>query len=165
MDHPTSPPLGFPLMKQSTAEDCLEALHALGASDRLVPLAEVARWLGVQADLMAVMIGQISGEGLARCPTPTRVRLTPRGRQATARVVRRRRLLEALLVRQHGYPVEAAQVIAARLAYAVPGDIIDEAARAFGEPDLTPRAEPAPAWAVAMRRRLVRTVRAPAQTC
>ena len=165
MDHPTSAPLGFPLMKPSTAEDCLEALHALGAACNLVRMLEIARWLGVQPDLAAVMIAQITGEGLAeRCAGP-RVRLTPRGRQEAARVIRRRRLFESLLIAEHGYPVAAAQVIAARLAYAVPDDVIDEAARVFGEPDLTPRAEPAPAWAVAMRGRLAHTVRSLARTC
>lgn len=158
-------PLGFPLMKESTAEDCLEALHALGAASGPVLLREVARWLGVRTELAATMIGQLCRDGVTASPRPPRVRLTPRGRQEAARVVRRRRLLESALVADHDYPVEAAQVIAARLAYAVPSEALDDAARRFGEPDLTPRAEPAPAWAVAMRRRLAHTARSVAQTC
>lgn len=165
MHDSTFTPPGFPLMKESTAEDCLEALHALGASSGPAPIREVARWLGVQPELAAAMIGQLSREGLADCPTPPRVRLTARGRHEATRVVRRRRLLESAFVADHGYSVEAAQVIAARLAYVVPSEVVDDAARRFGEPDLVPRAEPAPAWAVAMRRHLAHTVQSVAQTC
>ena len=161
----TSTPLGFPLMKESTAEDCLEALHALGASSGSVLLREVACWMGVPPELAATMLGKLCTEGATTFPTPPRVRLTSRGRQEAARVVRRRRLLESALIADHGYPVQAAQVIAARLAYAVPSEALDDAARRFGEPDLTPCAEPAPAWAVAMRGRLADAVRSAAQTC
>lgn len=165
MHESTFTPLGFPVMRESTAEDCLEALHALGASSSPAPMREVARWLGVQPELAAVMIEQLSREGLAECPTPPRVRLAPRGQQEAARVVRRRRLVESALIAEHGYSVAAAQVIAARLAYTVPDAVVDQAARIHGEPDLTPRAEPAPAWALAMRGRLAHTVRAISQTC
>lgn len=165
MDRSPSAPLGFPLMKPSTAEDCLEALHALSAAHDLIPVPAVARWLGVQCELAAVMIEQIAGEGLAERPTGRGVRLTSHGRQEATRVIRRRRLLESRLIAEHGYALEAAQVIAARLAYAVPDDVVAEAADVYGEPDLTPRAEPAPAWALAMRGRLAHTVRSVAQTC
>lgn len=141
-------------MEQATGESCLEAHHALGAACGLIRMADVARWLGVRPGLAAVMIGQIAGAGLAESPARLCVRLTAHGRQAAARVVGRRRLLESILIAEHGCALEAAQVIAARLACAVPGDLIDDAARVYGEPKLSPRAGPAPAWAVAMRARL-----------
>ena len=152
-------------MRPSTAEDCLEALHALGATCGCVHTAELARWLGVQPALAGAMIAQVSGDGLAECPARFRVRLTARGGQEAARVVRRRRLCESHLMAQHGYALGAAQVIAARLAFAVPDDVIAEAAHVYGEPDLTSCVEPAPAWALAMRGRLAHAVQCAARTC
>jgi len=114
-------------------------------------MVEVARWLGTRLELATAMLEILRGEGLVECATQARVRLTLRGRQETARVVRRRRLMEAVFVANHGCTLPAAQIIAARVAYAVPEGNVDAAALAFGEPDLTPRAEPAPAWATAMR--------------
>lgn len=92
-----------------------------------------------------MMIAQITGEGLTDSPARLHVQLTSHGWQAAVRVVRRRRL-EAILRAEHGYSPEAAQVIAARLASAVSSDVIDNAARMYGEPELSPRAEPASAW-------------------
>lgn len=141
-------------MKQSTAEDCLEALHALGAARTPVRVPAVARWLGVPPQLATAMLEQIAAQGLVVGAPSLAVRLTPGGQREAARVVRRRRLVESVLIAAQGYPLEAAQVIAARLGYAVSDDAVGQAARLFGEPDLTPRPEPAPAWAVAMRARL-----------
>ena len=106
-------------MKPSTAEDCLEALHALRASDEPRPMVEVARWLGTRLELATAMLEILRGEGLVECAAQARVRLTLRGRQETARVVRRRRLMEAVFVANHGCTLPAAQIIAARVAYAV----------------------------------------------
>ena len=152
------------IMKPSTIEDCLEALHALEAAHRAVPVPVVARWLGVRPELGAAMLEVITAQALAEGATPLGIRLTARGREEAARVVRRRRLLESVLIADHGYPLGAGQVIAARIGYAVPDHMVNRAAGRFGEPDLTPRAEPAPAWAVAMRAQLAQTEHEPMET-
>lgn len=150
-------------------EDCLEALHALGAARAVVPVPAVAQWLGMRPALAAAVIEHLAGgglvEGSAEGSASVGARLTPRGRQEVTRVVRRRRLLESVLMASYGYPLPAAQVIAARLAYAVSDELVDDAARIFGEPDLTPNPERAPAWAVAMRAHLAQSGRTAAGTC
>lgn len=146
-------------MQPSTMEDGLEALHALGAGQVAVAVAMLAQWLGLKPSLATALVEELAARGLLERSTPADARLTSRGRQEAARVVRRRRLVESLLMTRDGYSAEAAQVIAARVAYIVPESVVDDAARLFGEPDLTPRAEPAPAWALAMRAYLVATER------
>lgn len=146
-------PARLPLMKPSAGEGCLKSLRALGAERGLICTSEVAHWPGVQPRLAVVMIGQLTGGRLIESRAPLAVRLASRGRQQAAHVVRRRRRLRSVLSAEHGYS-QAAQVIAAPLAFAVPSRVINGAARRCGEPDPSPGAEPAPAWAVAMRARL-----------
>lgn len=138
-------------IKPSTIEDCLEALHALGATRGVVPVAAVAQWLGMTASLVVVVLDQIVDRGLAEGSVITGLRLTSAGRRETRRVVRRRRVLESLLMAEHEYSLEKAQIVVARVAYALSDEIVERVVALFGEPDLTPRPEPAPAWAVAMR--------------
>lgn len=144
-------------MKRSTVEDCLEALHSLGAADEPVPPRAIARWLGVTVELGALMIDQLAALTLIERDATGGILLTPHGRQEATGAVRRRRLIESVLMATYDYPIDAAQTIAARLAHAVAAELVARAALVFGEPDLTPRAEPAPAWALAMRAELARS--------
>lgn len=139
------------LMKPSTAEDCLEALHALGSAAGAVTASAMAHWLGVRPALASAMIEQLSDRALVEGSALGGVRLTSHGQQVAHRVVRRRRLLESVLITMDGYPVAAAQIIAARVAYAIPDAVVENAATLFGEPDLTPSPKTLPAWAAAMR--------------
>ena len=138
-------------IKPSTIEDYLEALHALGATRGAVPVPVVARWLGTSPALAVAVLDEIASRGLAEGSMIMGMRLTSRGRQEATRVVRRRRVLASLLMSDHGYSLEKAQLVVARVAYTLSDEIVERVVGLWGEPDLTPRPEPAPAWAVAMR--------------
>lgn len=148
------PDIPIPMAPWMTA-NCLEALHTLGAARASVSADAVARWLGTPDTLTAAMLDAIAVVDLVEIAPDDGVTLTPQGRVTAAQVVRRRRVVEALLRARYGYPQEAAQIIAARVAHLVADALVEESVREYGEPDLEPASRPAPAWALQLRAKTV----------
>jgi DtxR family Mn-dependent transcriptional regulator len=72
------------------------------------------------------------------------VKLTPTGRRAALRTVRRHRVIETYLTRALGYPWDRVHEEAERLEHAASDELIDRMAAALGEPDVDPHGAPIP---------------------
>jgi DtxR family Mn-dependent transcriptional regulator len=72
------------------------------------------------------------------------VRLTPAGRRAALRTIRRHRIIEAYLAKALGYAWDRVHEEAERLEHAASDELIDRMAAAIGEPATDPHGAPIP---------------------
>ena len=70
--------------------------------------------------------------------------LTPAGRRAALRMVRRHRLIEAYLVAYLGYSWDAVHDEAERLEHAISDELAERMAAALGNPGVDPHGDPIP---------------------
>jgi DtxR family transcriptional regulator, Mn-dependent transcriptional regulator len=125
-------------------EDCLLALHQLGARGAPVATTALARALGVSAPTATAAIKRLAQEGLVR-HTPYRgAELTAAGRKIARNVLRRHRLIESFLVAIMGYPWDEVHEEAHRLEHAVSAKFVERLDANLGHPQFDPHGDPIP---------------------
>lgn len=118
------PPAGVPSVPASTSA-LAEALERSAAS-------------------VTNMVKSLADQGLVRHEPYRGVRLTPAGRRAALRIIRRHRVIETYLIERLGYTWDGVHVEAERLEHAASDDLVDRMARALGDPDVDPHGAPIP---------------------
>ena len=91
------------------------------------------------------MVKRLSEQGLLEHLPYKGVQLTPTGRRAALRMVRRHRVLESYLVAFLDYTWDAVHEEAERLEHAVSDALIERMALALGNPSVDPHGDPIPA--------------------
>lgn len=126
------------------AEDYLKAIYRLERRSSPVSTSELADALARAAPSVTNMIKGLATRGLVDHVPYHGVRLTPAGRSAALRILRRHRVIEAYLIEQLGYGWADVHQEAERLEHAASDELIDRMARAIGEPAQDPHGSPIP---------------------
>jgi DtxR family Mn-dependent transcriptional regulator len=90
------------------------------------------------------MVKRLSEQGLLEHVPYKGVQLTPDGRRAALRMLRRHRLIEAYLVAFLGYTWDTVHEEAERLEHAVSDTMIERMAAVLGHPAVDPHGDPIP---------------------
>ncbi|MDB4907840.1 MAG: iron dependent repressor [Gemmatimonadetes bacterium] len=128
------------------AEDYLKAIYDLeqtrgaGAATN-----DIAQRLDIAAASVSGMIRRLAEHGLIEHEPYRGVRLTPQGRMAALRTIRRHRVIESYLATALGYPWDRVHDEAELLEHAASDELVDRMAAAIGEPATDPHGAPIPA--------------------
>lgn len=138
---PKLPPAHFSV----SVEDYLKAIYHLSEGGEVASTNAIAQRLGLAAPSVTGMVKRLAEQGLVRHEPYRGAELTPQGRRAALRTVRRHRILEAYLVAFLGYDWGNVHDEAERLEHAVSDDLIERMAQTLGNPSVDPHGDPIPA--------------------
>ena len=128
-------------------EDYLKAIYKLErVSSPAAPASTnaLAEELDRSAASVSNMVKNLADQGLAWHEPYRGVRLTPAGRRAALRIIRRHRVIDTW---------DGVHAEAERLEHAASVDLVDRMARALGDPDTDPHGAPIPARDGSIHRR------------
>jgi DtxR family Mn-dependent transcriptional regulator len=125
----------------------LEAIHYMEAEGETVRSARLADWLGVSRPTVTVALRRMTRDGMVRINSRKEIELTEQGRQASAAIVRRHRIMERWLTDVLGLDWVAADEEAARLEHAVSDLVEHRLWETLGQPTRCPHGNPIPGYA------------------
>ncbi|HWP36477.1 MAG TPA: metal-dependent transcriptional regulator [Gemmatimonadales bacterium] len=127
-----------------STEDYLKAIYQLEVRGGAAHTSAIADELAIAPPSVTGMVKRLSESGLLE-HTPYRgVQLTPTGRRAALRMVRRHRILETYLTTKLGYGWDSVHEEAERLEHAVSDEMVERMAMALGNPRYDPHGAPIP---------------------
>src|SRR5947209_17338560 len=125
----------------------LEAIYYMEAEGEAVRSARLADWLGVSRPTVTVALRRMTRDGMVGLDNRKEIRLTQRGSQAAAAIVRRHRIMERWLTDALGMDWVMADEEAARLEHAV-SDVVEQRLwETLGGPTSCPHGNPIPGHA------------------
>ena len=127
-----------------SVEDYLKAIYRLSPQGRAASTSEIAQRLELSPASVSGMVKRLSEQGLLEHVPYKGVQLTPEGRRAALRMLRRHRLIEAYLVAFLGYTWDTVHDEAERLEHAVSDTLVDRMAAVLGHPTVDPHGDPIP---------------------
>jgi DtxR family Mn-dependent transcriptional regulator len=127
-----------------SVEDYLKAIYRLSPSGRAASTSDIAHHLELAPASVSGMVKRLSEQGLLEHIPYRGVQLTPEGRKAALRMLRRHRLIEAYLVAFLGYTWDTVHAEAERLEHAVSDSLVDRMAAVLGNPAVDPHGDPIP---------------------
>ncbi len=127
-----------------SVEDYLKAIYRLSPQGRAASTSEIAQRLELSPASVSGMVKRLSEQGLLEHVPYKGVQLTPEGRRAALRMLRRHRLIEAFLVAHLGYTWDTVHDEAERLEHAVSDTLVDRMAAVLGHPAVDPHGDPIP---------------------
>jgi DtxR family Mn-dependent transcriptional regulator len=125
-------------------EDYLKAIYELETRHGAAATTDVAQALDVAPASVTGMIRRLAQQGYLDHVPYKGVQLTPLGRRAALRTIRRHRILETYLTRVLGYPWDRVHAEAERLEHAASDELIACLAAALGDPTEDPHGAPIP---------------------
>ncbi|HEX5387407.1 MAG TPA: metal-dependent transcriptional regulator [Gemmatimonadales bacterium] len=128
-----------------SVEDYLKAIYRLSPEGQPASTSDIAHLLELSAPSVSGMVKRLSEQGLLEHLPYKGVQLTPEGRRAALRMVRRHRLIEAYLVGFLGYSWDTVHDEAERLEHSVSDTLVERMAAALGNPGADPHGDPIPA--------------------
>lgn len=131
-------------MRNRSTEDYLKSIFALEGSGDRVTTSALAAHLRVADASITGMMKKLSKDGLVRYERYRGTRLTPSGRRAALRIVRRHRLWEMFLVEMLGYSWDRIHDEADRLEHVTSEELERKLDAALGYPSLDPHGDPIP---------------------
>ena len=140
----TAPPADAPPALTGPVEDYLKAIYELESRFGAAATSDVASALDVAPASVTGMIRRLATQGYLDHVPYRGVQLTPRGRQAALRTIRRHRILESYLTGVLGYPWDRVHEEAERLEHAASDRLIESMAAALGNPTADPHGAPIP---------------------
>lgn len=130
--------------ESQTVNRYLETIYYIDAEGEEVRAARLAEWLGLAQPTVAATLQRMVRDGLVAISSAKAVALTPRGREAAARVVRRHRIAERWLTDVLGLDWLQADEEAGRLEHALSDDLAERLFAHIGEPRTCPHGNPIP---------------------
>jgi DtxR family Mn-dependent transcriptional regulator len=127
-----------------SVEDYLKAIYRLSPQGRPAATSEIAQRLELSPASVSGMVKRLSEQGLLEHIPYKGVQLTPDGRRAALRMLRRHRLIEAYLVAFLGYSWDTVHEEAERLEHAVSDTLVERMASVLGHPTVDPHGDPIP---------------------
>jgi DtxR family Mn-dependent transcriptional regulator len=128
----------------TAVQDYLKAIHLLGGADGTVTPAEIATRLRVRAPSVTGMLKRLAEAGYITYSPGAGATLTDLGRSEARRVIRRHRLVEALLHNVLGLDWSEVDAEAEALEHAISPRLEEAIARHLGEPVEDPHGHPIP---------------------
>lgn len=139
-----TPSVPVPPVLTAPVEDYLKAIYELEQRDGAAATSDVAIALAVAPASVTGMIRRLASQGLLDHIPYRGVQLTPLGRRAALRTIRRHRILESYLTHALGYPWDLVHGEAERLEHAASDELIERMAAALGHPTADPHGAPIP---------------------
>ena len=127
-----------------SVEDYLKSVFHLTSQGGFATTSDIADMLEVAPPSVSGMMKRLSETGLIEHVPYRGVQLTPQGRRAALKMIRRHRILESYLTSKLGYDWGDVHVEAERLEHAVSDTLIDRMADALGSPRYDPHGAPIP---------------------
>jgi DtxR family Mn-dependent transcriptional regulator len=127
-----------------SVEDYLKAIYRLSPHGRPASTSDIAQRLELSPASVSGMVKRLSEQGLLEHAPYKGVQLTPEGRRAALRMLRRHRLIEAYLVAFLGFTWDTVHDEAERLEHAVSDTLVDRMAAVLGHPTVDPHGDPIP---------------------
>jgi DtxR family Mn-dependent transcriptional regulator len=122
----------------------LEAIYYMEVEGEPVRSARLADWLGVSRPTVTIALRRMTRDKLVEISSRKEIRLTGKGRDAAAAIVRRHRIMERWLTDGLGLDWVTADEEAARLEHSVT-DVVEKALwKKLGEPTTCPHGNPIP---------------------
>ena len=128
-----------------SVEDYLKAIYHLSGAGTPAATSDIAHLLDLAPASVTGMVKRLSEQGLLEHVPYKGVELTPAGRRAALKMVRRHRILESYLVAFLEYTWDTVHEEAERLEHAVSDALIERMALALGNPSVDPHGDPIPA--------------------
>jgi len=130
----------------TVAENYLKTIysHTEWQPDALTS-SQLAARLGLAPSSITEMVRKLSHQGLVEHARYGTIVLTPAGRAAALRMVRRHRLIETWLVREFGYGWDEVHDEAEVLEHALSDRLLDAIDERLGHPTADPHGDPIPA--------------------
>jgi DtxR family Mn-dependent transcriptional regulator len=125
-------------------EDYLKAIYELERTGEPAETNAIARTLRIAPASVSGMVKRLADQGLITHERYHGARLTPAGRKAALKTLRRHRVIEAYLTEALGYSWDRVHDEAERLEHAASDELIDRMAEAIGEPSVDPHGAPIP---------------------
>jgi len=135
---PGEPPLS------RSVEDYLKAIYHLSSQGGFASTSDIAAMLEVAPPSVSGMVKRLSETGLIEHVPYRGVQLSPQGRRAALRMIRRHRILELYLTQQLDYDWDGVHAEAERLEHAVSDELIERMAGSLGQPRYDPHGDPIP---------------------
>jgi DtxR family transcriptional regulator, Mn-dependent transcriptional regulator len=139
-----TPEATVPPVLTEPVEDYLKAIYELETRHGAAATTDVAHALAVAPASVTGMIRRLATQGFLDHVPYKGVQLTPLGRKAALRTIRRHRILETYLTKVLGYPWDRVHDEAERLEHAASDDLIACMAAALGDPTADPHGAPIP---------------------
>lgn len=127
-----------------STEDYLKAIYKLQERHGAAQTSAIADQLDIAAPSVSGMIKRLSESGLLEHIPYKGVQLTPTGRRAALRMLRRHRILELYLIEKLDYDWDDVHDEAERLEHAVSDGLVERMAVALGDPKYDPHGAPIP---------------------
>ncbi len=127
-----------------SVEDYLKAIYRLSAGGETASTSQIAHLLKLSPPSVSGMVKRLSEQGFLEHVPYKGVQLTPEGRRAALRTLRRHRLIETYLVEFLGYSWDTVHEEAERLEHAVSDLLVERMASAMGYPTTDPHGDPIP---------------------
>jgi DtxR family Mn-dependent transcriptional regulator len=114
------------------------------SSDAPIPIAELAKEMGIQPVSANQMVNKLAENGLVSYIPYKGVDLTPEGYAISTRILRHRRLWEVFLVKSLGIDLETADQLACQFEHYTPPDVADRLSRFLDDPAVCFHGNPIP---------------------
>ncbi|MGC8775484.1 MAG: metal-dependent transcriptional regulator [Chlorobaculum sp.] len=146
---------GKPAPLSESSEMYLQVIWRLTEKGGEVSVSDIARAMGHTLSTVSEKIVQLTEGGLLRHEWREGVSMTPKGRKAACRTIRKRRLLETFLFRMAGYGIHELHEEACRLEHLISERLSDALDRMLGYPMHDPHGHPIPARDGSVRKELL----------
>src|SRR3989475_5255723 len=127
-----------------SVEDYLKAIYHLSSQGGFASTSDIAAMLEVAPPSVSGMVKRLSETGLIEHVPYRGVQLSPQGRRAALRMIRRHRILELYLTQQLDYDWDGVHAEAERLEHAVSDELIERMAGSLAQPRYDPHGDPIP---------------------
>jgi len=131
--------------RSHTIDRYLETIFYIDGEGEVVRASRIADWLGVSQPTAGATLQRMVRQGLVQIsPASKVVSLSPAGRRAAERIVRRHRIAERWLTDVLGLDWQAADEEAGRLEHAMSDDVAERLYTLIGKPETCPHGNPIP---------------------
>lgn len=134
----------LPTRLTRSAEDYLKAIYRLTVTGQPASTTDLAAALDLAPASVSGMLRRLADQELVSYQLYRGVTLAPDGRRIALQMLRRHRLIEAYLVAHLGYTWDTVHEEAERLEHAVSDRMVDQMAKALGDPVEDPHGDPIP---------------------
>ncbi len=128
-----------------SVEDYLKVIYQLSEASGTASTTSIADALDLAAPSVSGMVKRLAEAGLLTHLPYKGVTLTPQGRAAALRMLRRHRVIETYLVSHLGYTWDGVHDEAEQLEHAVSDALVERMSNSLGDPRFDPHGDPIPA--------------------
>ncbi|MSR06173.1 MAG: metal-dependent transcriptional regulator [Gemmatimonadetes bacterium] len=125
-------------------EDYLKTIYQIESAGTPAQTSTIADALNLAPPSVSGMLKRLAENGLIEHEPYRGVTLTPRGRRAALKVVRRHRILESYLMSKLGYDWDTVHDEAERMEHTASDQLVERMAMALGNPRYDPHGAPIP---------------------